>query len=125
MLLRLTEVEVHGTDLGLGLADWSTDFVGTVLPFCVDRLHAVAGALGTPDPCSWLLVADGPTFRVSVSGSRGAGREDPAAGVDADHRGVEPRIRSRLLLGRPLLAVPRYLGDVDLGRVFTIVFPGP
>ena len=31
-LLRLTEVEVHGTDLGLDLGDWSELFVDIVLP---------------------------------------------------------------------------------------------
>jgi maleylpyruvate isomerase len=125
-LLRLTEVEVHGTDLGLGLADWSPDFVDTALPFRVDRLHARRPTPGTPDPCSWLLVAsDGPTFRVSVSGRRvGAGREDPAAGADATID-ASSRDLLALLLGRPLLAAPVYRGDVDLGRAFTIAFPGP
>ena len=49
-LLRLTEVEVHGTDLGLGLADWSADFVGTALPFRVDRLDAAAAGARHPGP---------------------------------------------------------------------------
>src|SRR6266487_2946050 len=31
-LMRWTEVEVHGTDLGLGLSDWSDDFVTAALP---------------------------------------------------------------------------------------------
>ena len=71
-LLRLTEVEVHGTDLGLGLEDWSDLFVTTVLPIRLRRLsvrrtnhrrfdHSLQG--------TWLLNAtDGPTY--SVSGKR-------------------------------------------------------
>ena len=38
-LLRLTEVEVHGTDLGLNLGDWSELFIGTVLPMRLEWLN--------------------------------------------------------------------------------------
>ena len=38
-LLRSTEVEVHGTDLGMGLDDWSTLFVMTVLPMRLEWLN--------------------------------------------------------------------------------------
>jgi hypothetical protein len=37
-LLRLTEVEVHGTDLDLGLADWTDTFVRAALPWRIARL---------------------------------------------------------------------------------------
>jgi maleylpyruvate isomerase len=38
-LLRLTEVEVHGSDLDLGLDDWSDAFVRAALPFRLDWLN--------------------------------------------------------------------------------------
>jgi hypothetical protein len=38
-LLRLTECEVHGSDLGLGLDDWSPFFVSLALPFRVALLR--------------------------------------------------------------------------------------
>ena len=38
-LLRLTEVEVHGTDLGSNLGDWSEIFISTVLPMRLEWLN--------------------------------------------------------------------------------------
>ena len=63
-LLRLTEVEVHGTDLGLRLGDWSKLFVDTVLPMRLSWLNvrrANHRAFGADLQGSWLLVeTDGP-----------------------------------------------------------------
>src|ERR1035441_6028005 len=39
-LLRLTEVEVHGSDLGVDLDDWSAPFVTMTLPMRFDRLNS-------------------------------------------------------------------------------------
>jgi hypothetical protein len=50
-LLRLTEVEVHGTDLGLNLGDWSELFINTVLPMRLEWL----------DPGSSWPMTDRPT----------------------------------------------------------------
>ena len=128
-LLRLTEVEVHGTDLDLGLADWSDVFVRVALPFRLEWLnrrrtnHREVDARVTG---SWLLTApDGPTWRVAVD--RGGVTSEPAErGAPADAV-VEASARDllALLLGRPFRAEPRYGGDEDLGRAFPRAFPGP
>ncbi len=128
-LLRLTEVEVHGTDLGLGLDDWSELFVKAALSARLSRLgvrrtnhsdfdHSLKG--------SWLLIAtDGPTFSVSVSGddveSRPADPTSPATSV------IEATSRDllALLLGRPFNERPQIRGDVEFGEAFPAAFPAP
>jgi uncharacterized protein (TIGR03083 family) len=128
-LLRLTEVEVHGTDLALGLDDWSEVFVRTALPFRLEWLNTrrtnhrdVDGAVTG----SWLLTApDGPTWRVSVD-SEGVRSTPATPGTSADAVVEAPaRDLLALLLGRPLADEPRYAGDVELGRAFSRAFPGP
>jgi len=80
-LARLTEVEVHGTDLGVGLGPWSEVFVRLVLPMRLEWLNSRRSNhrdVDTSIQASWLLVAtdlkisqvvtvDGPTV-VSRSG---------------------------------------------------------
>jgi uncharacterized protein (TIGR03083 family) len=115
-LLRLTEVEVHGTDLGLGLPGWSDEFVRAALPFRVDRLHRRRPA-GGPLHASWLVVAtDGPSWLVSVDGDRVDTRPAPP-GTQATER-IEGTSRDlvALLLGR---------GDPAFGESFRATFPGP
>ena len=127
--LRLTEVEVHGTDLGLNLGDWSGLFVSTVLPMRLEWLNlrrANHRAFETDLQGSWLLVAtDGPSYRVSVDGldveSRPASRDDDARAVIS----ATSRDLLALLLGRPLLVPPDIAGDVAFGRSFSSAFPGP
>lgn len=128
-VLRCTEVEIHGSDLGLGLADWSEPFIRTALPMRLDRLNVRrsnhrpfdAGLQG-----SWLLVAtDGPTYRIVVRGidveSAPAPPTTPATAV------IEASSRDllALLLDRPLLRAPRITGDRAFGEAFTAAFPGP
>jgi len=128
-LLRLTEVEVHGTDLGLNLGDWSKLFVDTVLPMRLSWLNvrrANHRAFDTDLKGSWLLVAtDGPTHRVSVDGLR---VESRPASPDSQARAVieaTSRDLLALLLGRPFLVPPVIGGDVAFGRSFSQAFPGP
>ena len=128
-LLRLTEVEVHGTDLGLSLGDWSKLFVDTVLPMRLSWLNdrrANHRAFDADLQGSWLLVAtDGPTYRVSVDGPR---VESQPAGRDSRARAVieaTSRDLLALLLGRPLVVAPAIGGDVGFGRSFSQAFPGP
>lgn len=114
LLSRLTEVEVHGSDL-----DWSDVFVTSVLPFRVARLAA-----RRPDPShrmSWRLTAEGgPSFLVSVDAGvvrvEGVGPSAPADGV------IERPARHlvALLLGRH---TGRSLTPVE--RSFAEAFPGP
>jgi len=128
-LLRLTEVEVHGTDLGVSVGEWSELFVNTVLPMRLEWLNirrANHRAVQTDLQGSWLLVAtDGPIYRVSVDDlrveSHPASRDAPASAV------IEASSRDllALLLGRPFRTPPDITGDVVFGRSFSMAFPGP
>jgi hypothetical protein len=128
-LLRLTEVEIHGTDLGTNLDDWSEIFINTVLPMRLEWLNirrANHRAFDTEIEGSWLLVAtDGPTYKVSVNGpnveSRPAIPHAPArAVIEATGRDL-----LALLLGRAFHSPPVITGDVAFGRTFSRAFPGP
>ena len=128
-MLRLTEVEVHGTDLGLGLPDWSGLFVGAALPLRLEWLNTRRANHRTFDAeldGSWLLVAtDGPTYHVRVHGpkveSEPASPGSPATAV------IEASSRDllALLLGRPLRTPAALAGDVDFAQAFPRAFPGP
>jgi hypothetical protein len=128
-LLRLTEVEVHGSDLGIGLRDWGELFIRLVLPMRLEWLNARRANHRSVDlnlNGSWLLVAtDGPTFRVSVNGptvqSRPASPSSPARAVIS----ATSRDLLALLLGRPLLVAPVISGDASFGEAFSDAFPGP
>jgi hypothetical protein len=117
-LLRLTEVEVYGTDLGLDLGDWSDIFINTVLPMRFEWLNLRRANHRVFDETlegSWLLIAtDGPAYKVSVNG---LGVESQPASPDSQARAViEATSRDilALLLGR----VPRnplvVTGDTEL-----------
>jgi hypothetical protein len=128
-LLRLTEVEVHGTDLGLNLGDWSELFISTVLPMRLEWLNirrANHRAFDTELEGSWLLVAnDGPTYRVSVDGTKVESR--PASPQSRARAVIESNSRDllALLLGRPLNSPPVIMGDIVFGQSFSLAFPGP
>ncbi len=128
-LLRLTEVEVHGSDLDLGLDDWSEMFVRAALPTRLKRLSVRRTNHRTFDrnlQGTWLLVAiDGPTFIVSVSGEVvDCHPADPDSTANAV---IEATCRDllALLLGRPLIEAPRIRGDATFGAAFPAAFPGP
>jgi hypothetical protein len=128
-LLRLTEVEVHGSDLGLDLEDWSALFVEMALPMRLDWLnvrrvnhHDVDVGLEG----SWLLIAsDGPTYRISLS--KGIVESFPASRTTSSRAVIEASSRDllALLLGRPFLRPPLITGDVSFGQAFSSAFPGP
>lgn len=128
-LLRLTEVEVHGTDLDLGLPDWSHVFVDAALPFRIRWLkirRTNHRAFNDAFNGSWLLAAtDGPSYIVSVAGENVETR--PADEHEACDATIAASSRDLLamLLGRPMLQKPRYTGDQDFGQAFTNAFPGP
>ena len=109
-LLRLTEVEVHGTDLGLNLGDWSELFISTVLPMRLEWLsirRANHRAFDTDLEGSWLLVADdGPSYRVTVDGTKVEAR--PASPRSQARAVIETNSRDilALLLGRPSSLYP-------------------
>lgn len=117
-VLRLTEVEVHGTDLGLGLPDWSNTLVATAIPFRLRRLEQRAFPAGIE--ASWLLAAtDGPAHVVAVGGGRV--RTGPAAGASAGCL-VEGTTRELLAL---LLGRPRWPAPTGAAASFARAFPCP
>jgi uncharacterized protein (TIGR03083 family) len=128
-LLRLTEVEVHGSDLGLNLEDWSSVLVDLALPMRLEWLNVRRGNQNDVDvglEGSWLFIAsDGPTYRISVS--KGAVESFPASGTTSSRAVIEATSRDllALLLGRPFLRPPRITGDVGFGQAFSSAFPGP
>jgi Mycothiol maleylpyruvate isomerase N-terminal domain len=127
-LLRLTEVEVHGSDLDLGLGEWSDTFVEVALPTRIAWLaiRRRDPSLYAPDvQGSWLLaVSGGPRWLVTVSGeeveSRTAGHDDTA---DATIEGTGRDVLA-MLLGRPGGQLDTS-GDSELAGSFKRAFPGP
>jgi uncharacterized protein (TIGR03083 family) len=128
-LLRLTEVEIHGSDLGLHLDDWSALFIELALPMRLDRLDGrkVDRRPGDVDlNGSWLLIASGgPAYLVTAS--NGAVEGAPASPITPARATVEASSRDllALLLGRPFILPPRISGDVAFGQAFAAAFPGP
>ncbi len=130
-LLRLSEVEVHGSDLGLGptLDHWSEDFVRLALPFRLEWLNtrrsnhqAFDGAVEG----SWLLVAsDGPAYLVSVAGDQVVSAPADQATVATSVVEGDSRDILALLLGRPARNALRISGDEAFARSFRRAFPGP
>ena len=128
-LLRLTEVEVHGTDLDLGLHDWSAVFVTETLPVRLAWLSTRRTNHRRADPApqgSWLLhPSDGPCRLVSVHGERVASEPaDPATAADAVIEGTSRDLLA-LLLGRPPRRPLSLHGDEGLASSITRAFPGP
>ena len=129
LLLRLTEVEVHGSDLGLGLDDWSDLFVGAALPMRLAWLNSRRANHRHVDRSvegSWLLVAtDGPSYVVTVRGDRVESL--PAGPTSARHAVIESSSRDllALLLGRAMRERPRIVGDEHGVERFAAAFPGP
>ena len=127
--LRLTEVEVHGTDLGAGLADWGEFFVRAALPMRLEWLNTRRTNHRAFDRSlvgSWLLVAtDGPTYKVSVDGSSVESR--PASPKEEARSTITATGRDllALLLGRPFQTPLNMSGDVAFGRAFSDALPGP
>ncbi len=129
LLLRLTEVEVHGSDLGAGLADWSELFVRVALPMRLEWLNSRRSNHRDVDPGlegAWHLVAtDGPSCAVTLRGDRVESR--PVGPTDDSDSIIEASSRDvlALLLGRPMRMPPRIVGDPHSVERFAAAFPGP
>lgn len=125
LVLRSTELEVHGTDLDQGLDDWSDVFVEAALPF---RLARLDGRWPADDVTgSWLLVArGGPTWivqaRTGAAAARAVDGADPPVGARIEG---SPRDVLALLLGRADWTRLSVDGEADLARAFETAFPGP
>ena len=128
-LLRLTEVEVHGDDLDIGLEDWSRTFVAAALPFRLEWLNTRRSNHRDVDNSvegAWLLDAvDGPTYLVELHdgavASRPADRSTPAHAVIR----ASSRDLLALLLGRPQQHDLTIEGDAAFAAAFSQAFPGP
>ena len=127
--LRLTEVEVHGSDLGLGLRDWSDTFVRASLPMRIAWLNvrrANHRAFDADLEGSWLLAAsDGPAYAVAVQGPAvQAGAAERSTVATATIEGTSRDLLA-LLLGRPARHELHVRGDQAFGERFARAFPGP
>jgi uncharacterized protein (TIGR03083 family) len=130
--LRLTEVEVHGVDLGLdGLDAWSDQFVETCLPLRIAWLPNHSRGLPSADRTvngRWLLRSDtSKAWLVSASGTlASAGAKDNIADdtVDCIITGTERQLLG-LVLGRTPIEALQVSGNEALAHNFKSAFPGP
>jgi hypothetical protein len=124
-LARLTEVEVHGTDLGVDAPDWSSTLVRVGLPtrllwLATRRTNhrafdpSIRGSwrLDTNEGLRWLVAVD----RDGVTSRPAAGAEDATAVISGSGR--DP-------LGRPARGGMRVVGDQTFARSFPQALPGP
>lgn len=119
VLARLTEIEVHGTDLGLGLGPWSEVLVRHVLPMRLEWLNSRRSnhrAVDTSVRGSWLLVATDMSVSqvVTVYGPTVVSR--PGDSADSTITGTGAELLA-LLLGR----APAGFAPEDFSRAV----PGP
>ena len=121
-LARLTEVDVHATDLGIDAPDWSSILVEVALPTRLAWLATRRTNLREFDRSvrgSWLLHAtEGPRWLVAVGADSVESR--PAAEDDDTDGTIHGSSRDllALLLGRPPLETLRFSGDVSFARSF-------
>lgn len=101
-MFRLTEIEVHGTDLDIGMPDWSDALIRSGLQTRIERL-ARRQQLA---PGAWRLVAEG-------------GPLDGLEEVVGD--GSEPEVIRAS--SRDLFALT--LGRINLSDSFAAAYPGP
>lgn len=128
-LLRLTEVEVHGTDLDLDLSEWSTTFVTAALPF---RLGWLTTHRSNHKPAktsitgAWVIVArEGQTFTVSAKGDQveffpSEVLGNPSCKIEANSIDLVA-----FILGRKPLDELDVSGDRELAGQFLSAFPPP
>lgn len=119
VLARLTEVEVHGTDLGLGLGPWSDVLVRQVLPMRLAWLNTRRSNHREVDEtvrASWRLVATDMEVSqvIAVDGEKVVSRAGDTADTTITGTGAE---LLSLLLGR----APTGFAPDDFSRAL----PGP
>lgn len=123
-LFRLTEVEVHSTDLGVGIPDWDEAFAITTLPMRIQRLHGRRPTSEVPEGTTWRLATPEDAYRVTIEDGAASTAIDPSLDpVDAEVRAT-PRDLVALLLGRACKQPALWSGNEDVGRSFSILFPG-
>ena len=128
-LARLTEVDVHGTDLMVGAPEWSDVLVEVALPVRLGWLATRRSNHRTVDDAvqgTWLLEAD-EGLRWAVTVERGRVRSQPAVGDEHADASIAGPARDllALLLGRAPRRPLRLGGDARLASSFGDAFPGP
>lgn len=128
-LLRLTEVEVHGTDLDIGAGDWSEVFVEAALPM---RLHWLTERRSRPRSAdysihgTWVLDAeDGEAYSIAASAEGVRVRSEDTTGPDVARILGTRRELLALLLGRISAEDLDRSGNADLASRFHRAFPPP
>ncbi len=129
VLARWTEVEVHGTDLGVGLSDWSDDFVAAVLPMRLAWLNTRRSNHRVVDESvqgTWLLEPTGDqAWLVRVEGTVVSSSPATVGTIsDVTFRGSSRDLLA-LLLGRPTVVPIDVSGDRELAEALPRAFPGP
>lgn len=127
-LLRLTEVEVHGSDLDIGAREWSEVFVDTALPM---RVHWLSTRRSNHSPTAtdvhgtWVLEPHhGPRFAITASESGVSISEDGSDAGDARIAGSKRELLA-FLLGRTTLLSLSVSGDHEFAWAFKRAFPSP
>jgi uncharacterized protein (TIGR03083 family) len=124
LILRITELEVHRTDLQLGTLDWDERFVAIALPLRIawlPRHHRTRADADLSIDGTWKLRADERSWVVEASGSDATVRvaDDPAdAVISSTSFGLLSFLLGR---GRDV----SFGEDRQLARRFKEAFPGP
>lgn len=126
-ILRLTEVEVHGTDLSIGLGPWSDVLVHHALPMRLAWLNTRRSNHRAVDPSVQgellLQATDGPIAqRMRISGDQVTSEPaaDPTRSPSRSARVI--RASSRDLLA---LLLGRWTDGSHAAEAFRRAFPGP
>lgn len=126
-LFRLTEVEVHGSDLDIGLADWSDTFVAAALPTRLKMLETRRSNHGTVDESvsgTWAFNIDGRTsYTIAAVGSDVTVAHGDAH-ADTTFAGTGHQILG-FLLGRTALDELEVRGNHELAARWRTAFPPP
>jgi hypothetical protein len=128
-LSRLTEVDVHGVDLGIGFPDWSDSLIDAALPArlgCLSTRRTNHRSVDRSLQGTWLLSAEGFRWVVTVEG-------DSVTSMAAEGSVIQLRARNSgtrwgllaLLIEREQLQSLEITGDVSFGAGFHRAFPGP
>ncbi|MGF1600094.1 MAG: maleylpyruvate isomerase family mycothiol-dependent enzyme [Acidimicrobiales bacterium] len=128
-LLRLTEVEVHGHDLDLGLSPWSETFVAAALPMRLQWLPTRRSnhhATNQTIDATWLLATTGgPDFLVRAQCSKvEVSATENGADADATISGTARQLLA-FILGREPLDKLTVGGDIAVAHSFLAAFPAP
>lgn len=110
-LLRLTEVEVHGTDLNAGLGPWSTVFGPAVIALTASLIESWPGGAGM-----WLLRPHQAAEQTVVVNPDGSAEGRPVQSGDVADVVVTgpPNSMVAVLLGRAPTSSLDYSGDTSL-----------